>query len=76
MSAKRVVGSAVARARRGQSTVEYTIALAAVLALVLALGQLWRALRDGQLTQRAERGASHQVGGDDALGAWKDVSLF
>ena len=64
------------RSVRGQSTVEYMIALMALLALVLAMGQLWRAIQAGGLTHRAESGASHQVGGDDALGAWKDVSLF
>ena len=66
----------MSRSVRGQSTVEYTVALMAILALVLAMGQLWRALHAGQLTRQAESGASHQVGGDDALGAWKDVSLF
>lgn len=64
------------RATRGQSTVEYAIALLAVLAAIYALGRLWRVANTGQLSRRAERAGSHQIGGDDALGAWKDVSLF
>lgn len=66
----------VRREVRGQSTVEYAIALIAVLAAILALGHLWRAANGGQLGRRSERAGSHQIGGDDALGAWKDVSLF
>lgn len=47
--------------KRGQSTVEYAVVLFGFLALVLALGALWRFLQDGALVQHALQSASHHV---------------
>lgn len=61
---------------RGQSTVEYALVLVAFLSMAVALTVLWRAGRSGSLLDRAVDATSHQVGGSDALGSWRDISLF
>ena len=60
----------------GQSSVEYALVLVALLAMVLALGAVWAAARDGGLSRLGERAASHAVSGEGALGGIRDIVLF
>lgn len=59
----------------GQSTVEYVVVLAALLAVVVGLGALVHLFSDGTVTNHAVFSASHHVGGD-SLGAVLDVFTF
>jgi len=61
---------------RGQSTVEYALVVVAFLAMLASLGAVWHAGRRGALTRRAIEASSHQMGGSDALGSIRDISLF
>lgn len=65
------------RARRvsGQATTEYALVFAAFLSVVLALGALWAASRDGGLVGRAFDAASHIFAGD-FVSSLKDVLLY
>lgn len=65
-----------ARERRGQSTVEYALVLAAFLAAVLALGAVWRVAHEGGLQRLAEQAASHALGGSAPVGGIQDIVLF
>lgn len=47
--------------RRGQGTVEFAIVLFGFLAMVAALGVLWRAFESGLLVQHALQSASHHL---------------
>lgn len=71
--------SRVAAARlageRGQSTVEYALVLFAFLSMLLSLGAVWHAVRDGALVDRAIEASSHQLGAD-VLGSARDLALF
>ena len=71
-------GPGVARWRdgSGQSTVEYALIIMAFASMLIALGSLWHAGRDGALVDRAVRSSSHQLGGADALGSLRDVVLY
>lgn len=60
----------------GQSSVEYALVLVALLAMVLALGAVWAAAREGGLMRLGERAASHAVAGSGALGGIRDIVLF
>lgn len=64
------------RSRRGQSTVEYALVLLAFLSMCTALAALWHVARDGRLLDLAVGASSHQLGGDDPLGAARDIVLF
>lgn len=55
-----------------QGTLEYALTVVALLAIVLALGALWRAGEDGTFVRLAERAASHGLGGTGLL----DIALF
>lgn len=66
----------VGRSERGQSSVEYVLVMIAFLSMVLALGSLWHAGRDGALLNQAVEASSHQLGGSDALGSMRDIALF
>lgn len=55
-----------------QATLEYALTVLALLAVVSALGLLWRAGQDGTLAALAEAAASH---GFDA-GGLIDISLY
>ncbi len=46
----------------GQSTLEYLLTLVAFLAMVVALGAIWHAARDGRLLGLALEVASHGSG--------------
>ena len=72
----RHVQSRLSRSQSGQSTVEYALALIAFLSIAIALVGVWRASRSGRLLDRAVEASSHQIGGGDALGSWRDISLF
>lgn len=63
------------RVARGQSTVEYALVVVAFLALVIALGALWRLFEGGTVTLHALQSASHHLQ-DVATGAWGDVFLY
>lgn len=49
------------RDERGQATVEYAVILGAFLAVVIALGTLWRAMDDGTFLEHALSAASHHL---------------
>lgn len=55
-----------------QGTFEYALTVAAILAMLLALGALWRAGAEGKLALLAERAASHVLMGTGLL----DIPLF
>ena len=59
----------------GQSTVEYAVVFAALLAVVVGLGALVHLFSDGTVANHAVFSASHHVGGD-FLGAALDVFTF
>ncbi len=59
----------------GQSTVEYVVVLAALLAVVVGLGALVHLFSDGAVANHAVFSASHHVSGD-FLGAALDVFTF
>lgn len=72
-------GSTVCRHRgaagAGQSTVEYAVVFAAFLALVVALGVIWRFLEAGTVVDHALQSASHHLSAVSS-GAWIDVLLY
>lgn len=72
----RRVESSLLESQRGQSTVEYALVLTAFLSIAVALAVVWHASRSGRLLDLATQSASHQIGGGDALGSWRDISLF
>ena len=59
----------------GQSTVEYAVVFAAFLALVVALGVVWRFLEAGSVVDHALQSASHHLSSVSS-GAWIDVLLY
>lgn len=59
----------------GQASVEYAVVLAAFLALVIALGALWRLFDLGVVVDHALQSASHHIMGV-AEGSWGDVFLY
>ena len=61
---------------RGQASVEYVLVFMAFVAMVLALGMLWHAVRDGRLLRLAEEAASHSLLHGLDVGAFQDISLF
>lgn len=46
---------------RGQGTVEFAVVLFGFLALLAALGVLWRSVQDGLLVSHALQSASHHL---------------
>ncbi len=60
----------------GQSSVEYALVLLAFLAMVLALGAVWQAARNGSLQRLEQSAASHAVEGEGVLGGMRDIVLF
>ena len=62
------------RERAGQGTVEYAVVTAALLAVVIGIGVLWRAFDAGLFVEHAVASASHHVAG--AAGAIIDVFSF
>lgn len=62
-------------AASGQSSVEYALVVAAFLALIVALGVMWRLFEDGTVSMHALQSASHHLK-DAATGAWGDVFLY
>ncbi|WP_293814260.1 hypothetical protein [uncultured Parolsenella sp.] len=61
---------------RGQSTVEYVLVLSAFLAMLLALGAIWKAVGAGALARLGESASSHSLSGEGALGGMRDIVLF
>jgi Flp pilus assembly protein TadG len=61
---------------RGQSTVEYALVMVAFLTMVVTLGAIWQAGRDGALLELAVGAASHAAGDGGLLGAARDIALF
>ena len=62
-----------------QGTVEYAIVTVAFMAVVLALGGVWRAGAEGKLSRLVERAASHGIsaaGPVDAVSGAKDIALY
>ena len=57
---------------RAQGTVEYAIAMLAMLSTILALALFWHAGEEGGLVAAVERAASHALNGIGAL----DILLF
>lgn len=62
-------------ARSGQGTVEYAVVFAALLALVVGLGAIWRLFDGGAVVQHALQSASHHVQ-SAAAGAIGDVFQY
>lgn len=60
------------REERAQATLEYALTLAALLAIVVTLGLLWRAGEEGTLVRFAEEAASHAVSAGGAV----DIALY
>lgn len=60
---------------RGQATVEYALAIGALLVVFIACAALWRAFDGGLFVAHAASGASHHVGGA-CLGGIADVLLY
>ena len=65
-----------ARRRCGQSTVEYAVVLLALLAMVVALGTLWRAAQSGKLLGIARDASSHNAEGGVSLGLLQDLLSY
>lgn len=59
----------------GQSTVEYALVLGAFLAMVLALGAIFKAAETGVVVEQAQEAASHSLG-ISMLGALQDAVLY
>lgn len=55
------VGWIGTRDDQGQSTLEYALVLISFLALVVALGAVWHAARDGRFVTLAVESASHSL---------------
>lgn len=68
------LGSKLAE-ERGQGTVEYALALFAVLAIIVACGVLWRAFDEGLFVDHATASASHHLSAVSP-GAIADVLLY
>lgn len=64
------------RTRSGQSTVEYAIVLFAFLAMVVALGTVWRAAQGGRLQHMARDYASHNLDQGLSIEFLQDVTAF
>ena len=60
------------RERCAQGTVEYAIAMLAMLSTILVLALFWHAGEEGGLVAAVERAASHALNGIGAL----DILLF
>ena len=60
--------------RSGQGTVEFAIVTAALLAVVVGLGALWRLFGDGIVLDHALASASHHLSG--SIGAIIDVFCY
>ncbi|OUO92165.1 hypothetical protein B5F40_02015 [Gordonibacter sp. An230] len=60
---------------KGQGTVEFAVVTAAFLAMLVALGMLWRCLEGGLFVEHALLSASHHVQ-LAAPGSVADVFLF
>lgn len=64
------------RASSGQSTVEYAIVLLAFLAMVVALGTVWRAAQGGRLQNLARDSASHTLDQGLSIEFLQDVTAY
>lgn len=62
-------------ARGGQGTVEYAVVFAALLAMAVGLGAMWRLFDGGTVVQHALQSASHHVQ-SAAAGAIGDVFQY
>ena len=61
---------------RGPSTVEYVLVLSAFLAMLLALGAVWKAVGAEGLARLGESASSHSLSGEGVLGGMRDIVLF
>ncbi len=64
------------RSERGQATIEYALVVTAFLAMLLALGSIWEAVRSGTLQRIAEEAASHNFGGGVTIGLLQDLESY
>ena len=76
MGGNRMGGPGRLRGQRGQSTVEYVLVLLAFASMVMSMALVWHAGREGALLDRAVSASSHQTGGGDARGSFRDIALF
>ena len=76
MEGKRSPDARCAWGRRGQSSVEYVLVMLAFVSMVLAMGVVWHAGRDGTLLRAALDAASHRLGGSGVLGGFQDILLY
>lgn len=63
-------------ARQGQSTLEYALVLTAFLAMIVVLGAMATAFRDGLLLRQAQQAASHTSVQERGFGAVQDALAF
>lgn len=63
------------RERTGQGTVEYAVVFAALLAMIVGFGALWRLFDGGTVVMHAVQSASHHVQ-SAAAGAIGDVFQY
>lgn len=64
--------AALARETRAQSTVEYAIVTAALLAVITGIAVIWRGGEDGVFARLVEDAASHLFSGTGGL----DIALY
>lgn len=60
----------------GQSTVEFAIVTASLLAILIGLAALWRAGQDGSLVELMRSNSSHSLAIGSALEAMQDALLY
>ena len=74
-------GAALKHARQwrdasGQGTVEYALVALVLLAIIVALGQLFLLVNEGSFVRHAEGSASHSLSTHNAQGVVGDVLLY
>lgn len=60
----------------GQSTVEYALVLLAFLAMLVGMGAVWHASREGRLADLAREAASHSMPSGVDVKLLQDVTAF
>lgn len=67
---------AVLRGKAGQSTLEYAVVLLGLLGMLVGLGALWQAAREGRLVELAREAASHTLVHGVDVKVLQDVTAF
>lgn len=72
----RAVASGVLRGPSGQSTLEYALVLLGLLGMLVGMGALWHAAREGRLVELACEAASHTLAHGIDVKVLQDVTAF